>query len=68
MTPQQWRRKMFWDRGVGVCVEIFFDLFFSCEEAALVASSHYIQGQALTYCTLLLSMDVPAAMVRHVKG
>ena len=70
---------MFWDRGAGAeatqwpsvsarRAEIFLDLVFSCEEAALVASSYYIEGQALTYCTLLLSMDAPAAMVRHAKA
>ena len=72
----QWRRKMFWDRGAGaeaaqrpsVCARgarIFFWIYHgSCEEAALVASSYYIEGQALTHCTrtLLLSMDAPAAM------
>ena len=45
--PEQWRSKMFWDRGAGAeavqwLVENFWDLFFSCEEAALVASSYCI--------------------------
>ena len=67
---------MFWDRGAGVeaaqwpsvCARGARNFFWiyhgSCEEAALVASSYYIEGQALTYCTrtLLLSMDAPAVM------
>ena len=48
--------------------EIFLDLFFNYKEAALVASSYCVEGQALTYCTLLLSMDAPAAMVWHAKA
>ena len=49
---------MFWDRGAGAeaarNADFFFGsvVFFSCEEASLVASSYYIEGQALTYYTL----------------
>ena len=43
--------------------KMFLELSFSCEEAALVASSHCTEGPALTYCILLLSMDALAATV-----
>ena len=48
--------------------KIFLDLFFSCEEAALVASSYYIIHIVRPSTNVLYTVDAPAPMVRHAKA